>query len=99
MRLGTNAAAADPARGTIRCVSHVHDLGWQILATCEGPMTTDKPSSEGGWHPDRQAVVIIHGIGEQRPMQTLRGFADAVLGVLRNGRSRFYNKPDMLSDT
>ena len=62
-------------------------------------MTTDKPSSEGGWHPDRQAVVIIHGIGEQRPMQTLRGFADAVLGVLRNRRSRFYNKPDMLSDT
>ena len=26
----------------------------------------------------RQAVVIIHGIGEQRPMDTLRGFVDAV---------------------
>ena len=26
----------------------------------------------------RQAVVIIHGIGEQKPMQTLRGFVSAV---------------------
>ena len=26
-----------------------------------------------------QAVVIIHGIGEQRPMDTLRSFVDAVL--------------------
>ena len=28
----------------------------------------------------RQAVVIIHGIGEQRPMQTLRAFVAGVLG-------------------
>ena len=27
----------------------------------------------------KQAVVIIHGIGEQLPMSTLRGFAAAVL--------------------
>ena len=27
---------------------------------------------------NRQAVVIIHGIGEQRPMKTLRGFVNAI---------------------
>ena len=26
----------------------------------------------------KQAVVLIHGIGEQKPMDTLRGFVDAV---------------------
>jgi hypothetical protein len=29
----------------------------------------------------RQAVVIVHGMGEQRPMATLRSFAEAVLGI------------------
>jgi hypothetical protein len=27
----------------------------------------------------RQAVVVIHGIGEQRPMDTVRGFVKAVV--------------------
>ena len=40
---------------------------------------------------DRQAVVLIHGIGEQRPMETLRAF---VRGL---GYTEFYNKPDRLS--
>jgi hypothetical protein len=50
----------------------------------------------------RQAVVIIHGIGEQRPMQTLRAF---VAGVLGGGESdltlkkRIFSKPDRISDT
>src|ERR1700682_300789 len=50
----------------------------------------------------RQAVVIIHGIGEQRPMQTLRAF---VAGVLGEGESdlarkkRIFSKPDRISDT
>ncbi len=44
----------------------------------------------------RQAVVLIHGIGEQRPMQTLRSF---VLGIFGgefddDGKRRFYSKPD-----
>jgi hypothetical protein len=29
----------------------------------------------------RQAVVIIHGIGEQKPMSTLRGFVRSILGA------------------
>lgn len=39
----------------------------------------------------RQAVVLIHGIGEQRPMDTLRG-ALASAGV-----HTFWNKPDRFS--
>ena len=27
----------------------------------------------------KQAVVVIHGIGEQRPMDTLRGFVEAMI--------------------
>ena len=42
----------------------------------------------------RQAVVLIHGIGEQRPMETLRGFVDAFLKP-----GTYHSKPDTLSDT
>lgn len=65
--------------------------------------------------PTRQAVVVIHGIGEQRPMQTLRAFVETLLEAppkppwwaLVCGRAhaqeqaspRFYSKPDRLTDT
>jgi len=39
----------------------------------------------------RQAVVIIHGIGEQRPMDTLRDFTRVVVG------KKVRNKPDKMS--
>jgi len=41
---------------------------------------------------DRIAVVLLHGIGEQRPMATLRGFVRGVFD--ESGRS----KPDRLSE-
>jgi hypothetical protein len=49
----------------------------------------------------RQAVVIIHGIGEQRPMETLRAF---VVGALRvkdkTALDKFvFSKPDRIDDT
>jgi len=49
----------------------------------------------------RQAVVIIHGIGEQRPMETLRSFVLGVLGSTQrpNGTRAFYSKPDPNADT
>lgn len=49
----------------------------------------------------RQAVVIIHGIGEQRPMDTLRSFVLGVLGAAKNpnGTRAFYSKPDPNADT
>ena len=39
----------------------------------------------------KQAVILIHGIGEQKPNQTLRSFVRAVAG------DRFYNKADHIS--
>jgi hypothetical protein len=42
----------------------------------------------------RQAIVLIHGIGEQRPMETLRGFVKA---FLEDGT--YHSKPDPGSDS
>lgn len=45
----------------------------------------------------RQAVVVIHGMGEQRPMATLRSFVEAVLGAdgkEAGSRSEFWIVPD-----
>lgn len=47
----------------------------------------------------RQAVVLIHGIGEQRPMSTARGFVEAVLQASEHGRSQMFSKPDRMSET
>jgi hypothetical protein len=49
----------------------------------------------------RQALILIHGIGEQRPMETLRGFVDAVLDQgpsTSQADAKYYSKPDMLAD-
>ena len=45
-------------------------------------------------NPPRQAVVLIHGIGEQRPMDTLRSFVAAFLST-----GTYHSKPDTLSDS
>jgi len=39
----------------------------------------------------RQAVVLIHGIGEQRPMDTLRSFVSGL------GFKTYHSRPDRLS--
>ena len=46
----------------------------------------------------KQAVVLIHGIGEQKPMSTLRGFVGAVLGPPAEGKDNYWNKPDPMSE-
>ncbi len=46
-----------------------------------------------------QAMIFIHGIGEQRPMETLRGFVDAVLPENPRGGEKFFSKPDRLSES
>jgi len=46
-----------------------------------------------------QAVVIIHGIGEQHPMETVRGFVDAVLPDAPDGGEKFFTKPDPMSES
>jgi hypothetical protein len=50
----------------------------------------------------KQAVLLIHGIGEQKPMATLRGFVDAVWThnvAIHNEHagSGFWSKPDNVS--
>jgi hypothetical protein len=50
----------------------------------------------------KQAVLLIHGIGEQRPMDTLRGFVDAVWKRNRalhhpHAKAGVFSKPDEAS--
>lgn len=44
----------------------------------------------------RKAVVLIHGIGEQRPIETLRGFVKGIAHKLRkkHNETLFWEKPD-----
>lgn len=53
--------------------------------------------------PDKQAVVLIHGIGEQEPMDTLRGFVDATWTGDSSLRKPYnpdtiWSKPDWASE-
>ncbi|MFJ2407584.1 hypothetical protein ACIOMR_00300 [Pseudomonas sp. NPDC087814] len=46
----------------------------------------------------KQAVIVIHGIGEQRPMDTLRGFVEAAIPADTPEATPFYwSKPDRFS--
>jgi hypothetical protein len=52
---------------------------------------------------NRQAVVVIHGMGEQRPMETLRSFVKGVKAVLEASdpsekRSTVRSKPDSIGN-
>jgi hypothetical protein len=53
----------------------------------------------------RQAVVVIHGVGDQRPMDTLRGFVETVLNVdpdwdpASGDEPEYYSNPDTMSDS
>jgi hypothetical protein len=75
-----------------------------------GPSNESSDKSEGEMEDTntddikRQAVVIIHGIGEQRPMDTLRGFVNALLHEEnqhedeKKGRP-YHSKPDTISNS
>ena len=52
---------------------------------------------------DRQAVIIVHGMGEQRPMDTLRGFVDGVKWQMEQNdpgeaKAKVRSKPDSIGD-
>ena len=62
------------------------------------PAKSSKPkTSSKGRH--TQAVIIIHGMGEQRPMETLRSFADAILPDPKPGDEKYFSRPDSLSES
>ena len=44
-----------------------------------------------------QAVIVIHGIGDQRPMDTVRSFVNAVLPKHGSG-PKYFSKPDKMSE-
>ncbi|MDR1698294.1 MAG: hypothetical protein LBR75_00505 [Prevotellaceae bacterium] len=52
---------------------------------------------------NRQAVVLIHGIGEQRPIETLRGFVEGIAKQSHKNKQAkeektiFWDKPDPVS--
>ena len=50
----------------------------------------------------RQAVVVIHGIGEQKPMETIRSFVDSIIEDepqnKKSEKPKFWNKPERISD-
>ena len=46
----------------------------------------------------KQAVVLIHGIGEQKPMETLRRFVAAILPPAAEGQEQYWSKPDRMSE-
>lgn len=55
----------------------------------------------GGADKDRKlrtAVVIVHGMGEHRPLDTLNGFIDAGLPAVA-GTRRFYSRPDGVTES
>jgi hypothetical protein len=47
----------------------------------------------------KQAVVIVHGMGEQRPGDTVNGFVHAGLPPDDQGRRGYYSRPDTVSNS
>ena len=47
----------------------------------------------------RQAVVIVHGMGEQRPLGTLNRFIKAALTPRTDKGKTFYSQPDRVTDS
>ena len=45
----------------------------------------------------RQAVVVIHGMGEQLPLSTLTGFIDTALEPDRDGKRVYYSRPESVT--
>lgn len=47
----------------------------------------------------RQAVVIVHGMGEKRPLETLNGFIGAALTPDSSGKQEYYSRPENVTGT
>ena len=47
----------------------------------------------------KQAIVLIHGIGEQKPMDTVRSFVESVLPSPVNDDEQYWSKPDPMSES
>lgn len=47
----------------------------------------------------RQAVVVIHGMGEQLPLSTLTRFIDTALAPGASGERTYYSRPESVTDS
>ena len=48
--------------------------------------------------PVRQAIVIVHGMGEQRPLDQLKGFVDTAFPPI-DGERVYVSRPDKVTDS
>lgn len=72
-------------------------------------MTVERPEPAGGFRAPlfgqyarrpRQAVVVLHGMGQQRVMETLRSFVETVVEQPTDTDARWYvSRPDKLSES
>lgn len=53
----------------------------------------------GGQVAYRQAVVVVHGMGEQKPLAALRGFVGAVLSQYGPDNRVYYSRPSPVSNS
>ncbi|MEP1385546.1 MAG: hypothetical protein ABJK64_17325 [Paraglaciecola sp.] len=68
-----------------------------ISSTTEQTATTNDSPSKNNL---KQAVVVIHGMGEQRPMETIREFVNHVFKQDPNLKNpHFWNKPSSVSES
>src|SRR5476651_643462 len=66
---------------------------WPLAPTHSSPKNRSRNDQQM-----KQAVVVIHGIGEQRPMDTLRSFVEAMIPTDTPEATPFYwSKPDRFS--
>lgn len=63
-----------------------------------GP-ATQRAAAGQGTDKVRQAVVIIHGMGEQRPLETLNGFIRTGLKPDDDGKRTYYSRPDVVTES
>jgi len=47
--------------------------------------------------PVRQAVVVVHGMGEQLPLSTLTRFIDTALAPGDDGKRTYYSRPESIT--
>ena len=64
-------------------------------------MAEDARAPKAGKTDKKTAVVVVHGMGEQRPLDTLRGFVEAVWtcdrSIVEPSESQVYYKPDSIT--
>lgn len=84
------------------CASNLLTLGqWEGVLRERRVSDPTLPQRGGEWVQKkiRQAVVMIHGMGEQRPLETLNEFIRVGLKPAIDGTRDYYSRPDRVTDS